>query len=218
MRMLPNLLTYGRLILSLAMFASLIVIGAGVRGAPILDDLVAPLVWFSLAAFVVAALTDFLDGWLARRLGATSLTGAILDPIADKILVCGAIVGLLAVGMTYTFAALGGLILMRELAVSALREVLAPRGVKLPVTFLAKTKTTLQLIALAAAMALAFWPAFGFDLTADQLHAARSGSELLLALATAVTLWTGAEYARAAVRALRTPAAPPPPAGRRGAG
>jgi cardiolipin synthase len=201
-RVLPNLLTSIRLVLSLGVFAALIAITAAERGAPIPDQVGVALIWFALIGFVVAGLTDFLDGWLARRFQATSLAGAILDPIADKVLVCGAIVGLIAVGMPYVFAALGGLILMREFAVSAMREVLAPRGVKLPVTFLAKTKTTLQILAIAAAMALAFWPAWGLSVDVAVLRNAWSATELLLAVATAVTLWTGLQYARAAAAAL----------------
>ena len=202
MRLLPNLLTSLRLVLSLGVFAALIAIAAAEHGAPIPDQVGVALIWFALIGFVVAGLTDFLDGWLARRFQATSLAGAILDPIADKVLVCGAIVGLVAVGMPYVFAALGGLILMREFAVSAMREVLAPRGVKLPVTFLAKTKTTLQIVAIAAAMALAFWPAWGVGVDVVALRNAWTATELLLAVATAVTLWTGAQYARSAAAAI----------------
>ena len=203
MKHLPNLLTVARLVLTLLMFASLVAIGAGERGAPIPDVVGVWLVRFSLGAFIVAAVTDFLDGWMARRWEVTSLAGAILDPIADKVLVCGAIIGLLTVGMPYWFAALGGLILFREFAVSALREVLAPRGIKLPVTFLAKTKTTVQLLALAGLMILAFWPVWEIDWPVAQLQTAWLWAEMLLFLATLVTVWTGVEYARAALRALR---------------
>jgi CDP-diacylglycerol--glycerol-3-phosphate 3-phosphatidyltransferase len=203
MKHLPNLLTVARLVLTLLMFASLVAIGAGERGAPIPDVVGVWLVRFSLGAFIVAAVTDFLDGWMARRWEVTSLAGAILDPIADKVLVCGAIIGLLTVGMPYWFAALGGLILFREFAVSALREVLAPRGIKLPVTFLAKTKTTVQLLALAGLMILAFWPVWGIDWPVAQLQTAWLWAEMLLFLATLVTVWTGVEYGRAAARALR---------------
>jgi CDP-diacylglycerol--glycerol-3-phosphate 3-phosphatidyltransferase len=202
MRMLPNLLTFARLALSLAMFASLIALAAAEHGAPIPDAIGVALIWFSLGALIVAGITDFLDGWLARRFNAVSLTGAILDPIADKVLVCGAIVGLIAVGTPYAFSAMGGLILMREFAVSAMREVLAPRGIKLPVTLLAKTKTALQIVALAACMALAFWPAWGLNVEVGVLRTAWTWCELLLAAATAVTLWTGAQYARSAMAAL----------------
>jgi len=155
----------------------------------------------TLAAFVVAAITDFFDGWLARRFQATSVWGAILDPIADKVLVCATLLGLLAGGGSLTIPA--GLILMREFAVSGLREVVAARGLKLPVTWLAKWKTTLQLVALAALIVLFGWPAFGLP---DAL--ARSWAEAsigLLWLATAVTLITGGQYFAQALSVLKTP-------------
>ena len=197
MKHLPNILTVGRLILSLLMFAALAAIGSGVavHTAVLLPR-------FAIAAFVVAALTDFFDGWLARRWNAVSLMGAILDPIGDKILVCGAVLGLasvLAPGVLIP----GALILFREFAVSALREVLAPRGIKLPVTFLAKTKTTLQLVALGALMFIWFWPAWGPRMDIAALHTAYGWAEALLDLAALVTLWTGAEYALAARKALK---------------
>ena len=205
MKHLPNALTVLRLILSLAMFAALVVIGEGFSGGEVSPALGAGLARFAFTAFVIAAATDFLDGWLARRWGVTSLTGAILDPIADKILVCGAILGLMAVRTPGVLIA-GGLILFREFAVSALREVLAPRGIRLPVTFLAKTKTALQLVALGALMFLSFWPVWRIDANIAPLQKALQAAELLFALAAVVTLWTGIDYARAAWRALKAPA------------
>jgi CDP-diacylglycerol--glycerol-3-phosphate 3-phosphatidyltransferase len=202
MKHLPNALTIARLVLSLFMFGALVEIRPGTSVEPQVG------VWLARAAFaayVVAALTDFLDGWLARRWKVTSMTGAILDPIADKILVCAAILGLLAL-RTPGVLVFGGLILFREFAVSALREVLAPRGIKLPVTFLAKTKTTLQLVSLGALMFLIMWPVWRIDAGMATLLQAFQLAEGLLAVATGVTLWTGLEYARAAARALRAPA------------
>jgi CDP-diacylglycerol--glycerol-3-phosphate 3-phosphatidyltransferase len=157
---------------------------------------------FAFGAFIVAAVTDFFDGWLARRWRAVSLVGAILDPIADKILVCGAILGLMAV-QTPGVVIPGALILFREFAVSALREVLAPRGIKLPVTFLAKAKTTLQLIALAALMFIWFWPVWRINARADHLKFALQSADALWAIAAVVTLWTGLDYARSAWKALK---------------
>jgi CDP-diacylglycerol--glycerol-3-phosphate 3-phosphatidyltransferase len=212
MKYLPNLLTLLRLVLSLAMFAALVTIGAAEHGAQVSSQTGIALAWFSVIAFVVASVTDYFDGWLARRWGVTSLAGAILDPIADKILVCGAILGLMIVGLPYMFGALGGLILFREFAVSALREVLAPRGIKLPVTFMAKTKTTLQLIALGALMILWFWPAWNIPVPLDTLRLAWEIAQMVLLLATGVTLWTGVQYARAAAAALK-----PSPEGEGGA-
>ncbi len=205
MKHLPNALTLLRLVLSLTMFAALAVIGEGLAGGEVAPAVGTWLARFAFAAFVVAAATDFLDGWLARRWGVVSLTGAILDPIADKILVCGAILGLLAI-RTPGVLVPGGLILFREFAVSALREVLAPRGIKLPVTFLAKSKTTLQLVALGALMGLSLWPAWRIEVPIAMLWRALQAAEMLLALAAVVTLWTGIDYARAAWRALRAPA------------
>ena len=196
MKALPNILTIGRLVLALVVLACL----AAAAGAQ--DEARLDLQSWAFVAFVVAAVTDFFDGWLARRLQAESLLGAILDPIADKVLVAGAIVGLIAAGQVGV-ALPGGLILFREFAVSALRESLAPKGLRLPVTFLAKCKTTLQLLALGALMLVPAWSAWG--LPCDPALQAQAGVWALglLWLATLVTLWTGIEYALAARRALR---------------
>jgi cardiolipin synthase (CMP-forming) len=203
MKSLPNILTLGRLVLSLYMFGALVTVGWALRGGAVPPNIGVFLIWSGVAAFLVASVTDFFDGWLARRFGAVSLAGTILDPIADKILVCGAIIGLMTTGMPAIFGAFGGLILMREFAVSALREVLAPRGIKLPVTFLAKTKTTLQLVALGALMVLSFWPVWGIPASVVFLRWAELGAVALLAAATFVTLITGIQYGSDAWAALR---------------
>ena len=152
--------------------------------------------------FVAAAVTDFFDGWLARKLKAESLLGAILDPIADKVLIAGAIVGLVASG-DVAVALPGGLILFREFSVSALRETLAPKGLRLPVTMLAKWKTTVQLIALAALMFVPVWSEWGLPCTPATQAAAGTVAHGLLWLAAAITVWTGIEYALSARRAKR---------------
>ena len=159
MNRLPNLITGLRLALALFTFFAL-------AGAAVLGDRLTPESQFSLErwafwAFVVAALTDFVDGWLARRLHAETIWGAILDPIADKVLVCGVILGLLSLGPNAAVAIPAALILFREFTVSALREVAAGKGISLPVTLLAKWKTTLQLVALGAELLVACWAAFG---------------------------------------------------------
>jgi CDP-diacylglycerol--glycerol-3-phosphate 3-phosphatidyltransferase len=196
MKALPNILTSLRLALALFMFLAL---AAAAGGAPWLSERLEPDTQFALQrwavyAFVVAAVTDFFDGWLARKLNATSVWGAILDPIGDKVLVCGAILGLLSLGPQPMVVLPAGLILFREFTVSALREVGAGKGVTLPVTLLAKWKTTLQLTALALELVVAAWGAFGLP----QDTAFRPGFELtahvLLWIATVVTLITGAQY------------------------
>jgi CDP-diacylglycerol--glycerol-3-phosphate 3-phosphatidyltransferase len=199
-KQLPNLLTGLRLVLSLCVFLALAIVGlawpgwrpdAGVSGA---------LELAAFAAFVIAAVTDFFDGWLARRLGAVSVWGAILDPIADKVLICAAVLGLLALAASPALVIPAALILFREFAVSALREVTAGKGVALPVTLLAKWKTTFQLVALGAELIVAAWPAFGLPPAARA--PAALGAHALLWLAAAVTLITGAQYLAQARRAL----------------
>jgi CDP-diacylglycerol--glycerol-3-phosphate 3-phosphatidyltransferase len=210
MKALPNILTIGRLVLTLVVLGFLVAAAGGLPWAPD-EGLKAELRFWAFVAFVVAAVTDFFDGWLARKLNATSLAGAILDPIADKVLVAAAIVGLLASG-DVGVALPGGLILFREFSVSALRETLAPRGLRLPVTVLAKWKTTVQLIALAALL----WihGTGGFMKLVPGSYAwglacyfrPPPWTLALLWLATLITLWTGLEYALAARKALKTQA------------
>src|ERR1051325_7981885 len=162
MKSLPNILTASRLVMALFMFVAL---AASTGGVPYLSNRLEPDTQFALQrwavyAFVLAAVTDFFDGWLARKLDAVSGWGAILDPIGDKVLVRGAILGLLSLGPQPFVVLPAGLILFREFTVSALREVGAGKGVKLPVTLLAKWKTTLQLTALAMELVVAAWGAF----------------------------------------------------------
>jgi len=196
MKALPNILTSLRLVLTLFVFMALATVAGAVPG---FSEHLTPEDQFGLQrwafwAFVIAAVTDFFDGWLARKLDAVTVWGAILDPIGDKVLVCGAILGLLALGGQPAVVLPAGLMLFREFTVSALREVGAGKGIKLPVTRLAKWKTTLQLTALAAEMVIASWGAF--DLPAEP--AVRDPATLiahsLMWAATIVTLITGAQY------------------------
>ena len=148
--------------------------------------------WVACVVFTAAALTDFFDGYLARAWSEQSLLGRLLDPIADKLLVATAILMLVA------FEGIGGfvilpalLILCREILVSGLREFLAELNVGLPVSRLAKWKTTIQMVAL------------GFLIVGD------SGPEMIpvqligeagLWTAAALTVFTGYDYLRAAMR------------------
>lgn len=196
MKSIPNILSAGRLVLTLFMFLALALAAGDV---PYFSDNLTIGQQFALQrwafwAFVIAAVTDFFDGWLARKLDAVTVWGAILDPIGDKVLVAGAVLGLLALGPQPMVVLPAGLILFREFTVSALREVGAGKGIKLPVTLLAKWKTTLQLVALGGELLLSAWGAF--DLSADPtvrlpVTVAVHG---LLWLATLVTLITGAQY------------------------
>lgn len=145
--------------------------------------------WIALALYVAAAITDYLDGLLARLLNESSDLGRMLDPIADKLLV-GAL--LIAFAWDHTFSVFDLIpataILLREIFVSGLREYLGGSNIVLPVSMLAKYKTTIQLIAL------------GFCLAEPLLPGLRLLTDLLLWLAAALTLWTGFNYWRGAWR------------------
>ena len=196
MKHIPNILTGIRLVGGVLMFLFL---AAAAGGVPFISESLTPDTQFALErwaliAFVLACITDFFDGWLARKLDAVSVWGAILDPIGDKILICGAILGLAALGPQPQAAIPFAVILFREFAVSALREGAAPKGVKIPVTTLAKWKTTLQMVAIFAELLVGSWAAWDLPSDPDVLGAATTTAHVLLWIAAAITFWTGAEY------------------------
>ena len=196
MKALPNIVTSLRLVLTLFVFVAL----AAASGAvPYVSERLTVEAQFALQrwafwSFVIAAVTDFVDGWLARKLDAVTVWGAILDPIGDKVLVCGAILGLLAMGGQPAVVLPAGLMLFREFTVSALREVGAGRGVKLPVTMLAKWKTTLQLVALGAELLVASWGAFQLPADPSIREPVTLFAHTTLWIAAIVTLITGWQY------------------------
>jgi CDP-diacylglycerol---glycerol-3-phosphate 3-phosphatidyltransferase len=105
--------------------------------------------WIALALFSLAGLTDYLDGYLARHRGEVSALGRFLDPIADKLLVSSLIVVLVAIKQIDGFVVIPAIVIVcREILVSGLREYLAEVRAPLPVSRLAKWKTTIQIVAL----------------------------------------------------------------------
>jgi CDP-diacylglycerol--glycerol-3-phosphate 3-phosphatidyltransferase len=134
---IPTLLTWTRIV------AIPLIVGVFYVGLePKLQNLIAT------AMFIVFALTDWLDGFLARRLNQTSAFGAFLDPVADKFLVCASLLVLVHLKRTDVFVAL--IIIGREIAISALREWMAQIGAakSVAVHMLGKVKTTVQMIAI----------------------------------------------------------------------
>lgn len=152
----------------------------------------------ALVIFVIAALTDFVDGRVARARGETSALGAALDPVADKLLIAAALILLVRNGVVMGAGVVAVIIIiLRELLVSGLREALSAQQKTLAVTSLAKWKTTAQLIA--AGLLLAAAPN---GVASEALHPAASAA---LWIAAVLTFWTGAEYALRAASLLRTP-------------
>ena len=183
----PNLLTYGRILAVPAVVLCFFWSGK-------LQSTDAAR-WTALAIFTIASLTDFLDGYLARRWQQVSNIGRMLDPIADKLLVSVLLLLLAAEGTIAGWALWAAVIILcREILVSGLREYLAGLKVSVPVTRLAKWKTTFQLVAIGFLLA---GPA------GDKLVPFVTEAGLvLLWLAALLTLYTGYDYFRAGLRHL----------------
>ncbi|NMM45744.1 CDP-diacylglycerol--glycerol-3-phosphate 3-phosphatidyltransferase [Rhodospirillaceae bacterium KN72] len=148
--------------------------------------------WTVFGLFAIAGITDFFDGYLARATGQVSKLGRFLDPIADKLLVSAVILMLVAVGDLRGYAVLPGLvILIREITVSGLREYLAEVRVGVPVSSLAKWKTTIQMLAL------------GFLIVGEASPAMIPSTligEVLIWIAAFLTVITGFDYLRAGLK------------------
>ena len=186
----PNLLTAARIVAIPAMIAAFYIPGDFGK-------------WATCAIFTVAAITDYFDGYLARSWSMQSRLGRMLDPIADKLLVGAAILMLVHFDRSPILPAL--VILCREILVSGLREFLAEVRVGLPVSRLAKWKTSVQMAAIAFLLAGSAAPWWLF---ADQV------GWYGLWLAAGLTLITGLDYL---VVGLRHSTAPAPPKGKPGA-
>ena len=151
--------------------------------------------WSALGLFIAASLTDYLDGYLARRLDQSTSFGAFLDPVADKLMVAVALVITVQYHHTIWMALWASVIIGREIAISALREWMAELGQrkKVAVSRIGKHKTILQITGLS--MMLFRWELLGLPIY--QLGLA------LTILAAALTLWSMVSYLRAAWPELR---------------
>lgn len=147
--------------------------------------------WVALGLYTAACLTDFFDGYVARSMGQISRFGRFLDPVADKLLVASVIFMLIATDRLAGVAVLPGLvILIREILVSGLREHLAAIDVGVPVSRLAKWKTTIQMFAL------------GFLIVHDAAPAWIPSvwiGEIGVWVAAILTMITGYDYLRAGI-------------------
>lgn len=176
---LPNILTVSRILAIPAICAAFFLPGAWSA-------------WVPLALFAAAGITDWFDGYLARKWGQMSDLGRFLDPVADKLLVAAVILMLIAFERIDRTTSLAAVVIMcREITVTGLREFLADLRVKVPVSKLAKWKTTVQLIALGILIVGDYGPA--------ELHVRLLG-EIGIWVAAVLTLYTGWDYLQAGLR------------------
>jgi CDP-diacylglycerol---glycerol-3-phosphate 3-phosphatidyltransferase len=182
---LPNILTYGRIaavpvVVGLLYWQSIVGGGLWLR-------------WVALAVFIAAGVTDVLDGYFARIWGQQSSLGRMLDPIADKLLVASCLLMLAAEETIRSWSLLAAVIILcREILVSGLREYLAELHVGVPVTRLAKWKTSAQMVAIGFLIA---------GEAGDRIVPGVTQAGIVLLWASALlTLYTGYDYMRAGLR------------------
>ena len=149
--------------------------------------------WTALGIFALAAITDFLDGYLARIWAQQSSLGRMLDPIADKLLVAACLMMLVADRTIHGWSIWAAIVILsREILVSGLREFLAELRVSVPVSTIAKWKTTVQLVSL------------GFLIAGQAGETVLPGNVtigiVLLWIAALLTLYTGYDYFKAGIR------------------
>ena len=151
----------------------------------------------AMAIFVLAALTDWLDGYLARALKQTSKFGAFIDPVADKVMVCASLILLVHMGRLHSVAAM--VIIGREITVSALREWMATMGQRnvVQVAMLGKLKTATQMVAI---------PFLLYDAALFRVIDTRLWGTGLIYIATALTIWSMVYYLRKALPEIRAKA------------
>ena len=171
----PNILAFFRVVLAFLMYLFLVNrnLFEGVHPSW--------LNYFAALIFVIASITDFFDGFIAREFNATSKLGEILDPLADKMLVLGAFLGLLYLHRANAWAIY--LILVREFFITALRISMAQEGLSVKASFAGKVKTVSQMFAIG--FLLMNWPC----------------ADCLLWIAVILTLYSGYEYVKVYINA-----------------
>ena len=175
---LPNALAFFRILLAPLMFFML------VNAQGIFTQIhISWINYFAALIFVIASVTDFFDGYIARCWDQKTKLGAILDPLADKMLILAAFLGLMMLGRASAWAVY--LILIREFFITGFRVVMASDGVEVAASMAGKVKTVSQMFAVG--FLLMSWP----------------GGELLLWIAVVLTLYSGFEYIFAYVKAMK---------------
>jgi CDP-diacylglycerol--glycerol-3-phosphate 3-phosphatidyltransferase len=187
----PNAITLSRFVLSLVLFV---------------------LIWLdgywqtSAVVFIIAAMTDFLDGYLARKYGQVTVLGRILDPFVDKIIICGSFIFLLAWPKSGVTAWVTFTIVAREMFITQLRAFLEQRGTDFSAKWSGKIKMVVQCAAVPLCLLslspdfLVFWNSFSSESTLILLR------DLMLWATVAITVYSGVEYSWRAFHILRRPA------------
>ena len=188
----PNLLSAARLALAIVLFVA---IEQGWQQA-------------ALVLFLVAASTDWIDGWWARRFHQVSRLGRIFDPLVDKVIICGAYVLLAAATETAIAPWMAVVVVVRELVVTAVRAEMERAGRDFSAAFSGKLKMVLQCAAVALELAARAWPEWQPAAILPAVGSLRQLAIVVSWAAVIATVWSGLEYLVAA-RGLLTGSTPP---------
>jgi len=176
---LPNLLTLGRIA---AIPAVVVLLFSDSRNAG----------FWAAAVFSAACVTDWLDGWLARKWGIVTVLGKFLDPLADKLLVMAALIMLIPLGRVPAWAVF--IILAREMIVTGLRSVASSEGIVIAASDLGKYKTIFQMVAIIGLLLhYDYYWFFGIRWEVFHAHMQVAGI-FFFYIALVVTIWSGADY------------------------
>jgi len=150
----------------------------------------------ALIIFILAALTDLVDGWLARKYNITTGFGKFMDPLADKILISSALIAFIALGYAKLWMVLP--IIVRDFFITGLRSLAAYKGVLIVTSGFAKVKTFLQMIAVGVILVFinlkTFLPIWGVNWGIFTDPMVITAFDIMLFVTMAVTIWTGVDY------------------------
>ncbi|HET6420327.1 MAG TPA: CDP-diacylglycerol--glycerol-3-phosphate 3-phosphatidyltransferase [Geobacteraceae bacterium] len=176
---LPNILTFFRILIIPALVVLLL---SPSKTAGFLATLL----------FALASITDWLDGYIARRMGIVTIFGKFLDPIADKLIVAAALIMLIPSGRAPAWMVL--IILSREIIITGLRSIASSEGIVIPASDLGKFKTIFQIVAiLCLLLHYDYYWFFGFKSQYLYVNMHNAGM-FYLWIATLITIWSGADY------------------------
>jgi CDP-diacylglycerol--glycerol-3-phosphate 3-phosphatidyltransferase len=176
---LPNILTLGR-IAAIPILVVLLFFNTRWAG------------FWAAAVFSAAAVTDWLDGWLARKWGIVTVLGKFLDPLADKLIVMAALIMLIPLGRVPAWAVF--LILAREMVVTGLRSIASSEGIVIAASDLGKYKTIFQMVAIIGLL-LHYDYYWFFGLRWEVFHVSmQTAGIFFFYIALVLTIWSGADY------------------------
>jgi CDP-diacylglycerol--glycerol-3-phosphate 3-phosphatidyltransferase len=186
---LPNRLSIFRVILIPIVIGALYV--AGSEFDFITPEMASYAGWFAGWTFVVASITDFFDGYIARKKGIVTVFGSFLDPIADKFLTVSSLIMLQALGRIPAWIVI--ILVLREMYMTSLRLLASTEGLNVPVNNMGKWKTAIQMVGIPMLMCNEKWWVFPFP----QIGI------ILIYIASILSMWSAASYSAAMVRKLK---------------